>query len=251
MRNWWVELLDLVLPRSCAGCGRLDVEICDSCRARLWLPARRVDPPVAPGGRERAGGARPVGVWAGPDYAGAVARVILAWKDRGRPWLGRELSPVLAGAVRAGLDEAEDLGLVSRGSDVVALVGVPSSRRAIRRRGQDMVTALARGAAADLARHGWTVRTEPALRRRRHIRDQAGLAARARARNVAGAFAVRRRATWLVGQPVVLVDDVVTTGASLAEAARALREAGAQLVAICAVCATPARHGLSVRRRVD
>ncbi|WP_225991356.1 ComF family protein [Actinomadura montaniterrae] len=79
------------------------------------------------------------------------------------------------------------------------------------------------------------------LRQCRRVADQAGLGARARRDNLSGALEAVGRAA-LAGRRVVLVDDVITTGASLAEAARALRAAGADVVAAATVAATPLRR---------
>jgi len=102
---------------------------------------------------------------------------------------------------------------------------VPLHPRRRRERGFNQAELLARALAARLTRE-----CEPAaLVRRRETRPQAGLTAAARRRNVAGAFAVRRQAR-VAGRLVVLVDDVVTTGATVAACAHALRAAGAREV---------------------
>jgi predicted amidophosphoribosyltransferase len=85
------------------------------------------------------------------------------------------------------------------------------------------------------------VRVVSALRVRRSLQDQAGLGIEQRRRNVAGAFAVRAGVS-VAGRCCVVVDDVVTTGASSAEAVRALQQAGATVLAVAAVCATPRRR---------
>ncbi|WP_274704671.1 phosphoribosyltransferase family protein, partial [Actinomadura geliboluensis] len=77
-----------------------------------------------------------------------------------------------------------------------------------------------------------------ALRQRGRVADQAGLTARQRAANLQGAVEAR---ACVAGRRVVLVDDVVTTGSSLAEAARALRAAGAEVTGTATIAATP-RH---------
>jgi predicted amidophosphoribosyltransferase len=89
------------------------------------------------------------------------------------------------------------------------------------------------------------VRVVRALRQRRRVSDQAGLGARGRAANVAGAFAVRRPLLGglRAGARVVVVDDVVTTGASAAEAVRVLRAHGAVVLGVSAIAWTPLRGG--------
>lgn len=119
------------------------------------------------------------------------------------------------------------------------LVPVPSARAAVRRRGDDPALRLARAAANAVARHGVPARCLPVLAHRRRVADQAGLTAADRLANLRGALAARRD---LPNARLIVVDDVVTTGATLAEAARALRLAGAEVLAAAVVAATP-RHG--------
>ncbi|WP_439900805.1 ComF family protein [Streptomyces somaliensis] len=86
---------------------------------------------------------------------------------------------------------------------------------------------MASAAAGELRRTGVAARVAPVLRQGRAVADQAGLDARERRENLAGALEVVPGGIRLLrGVRVVLVDDVMTTGASLAEAARALYEAG-------------------------
>jgi ComF family protein len=113
-----------------------------------------------------------------------------------------------------------------------ALVPVPLHRARVRRRGFAPAAVLARALARE--------RRVPALAALRRVRDtpsQTGLDAAGRRRNVAGAFAASRA---LPGPTLWLVDDVVTTGATLGEAARALRAAGAARVAAVCLARTPA-----------
>jgi predicted amidophosphoribosyltransferase len=109
---------------------------------------------------------------------------------------------------------------------------VPSARRAVRERGHDHARRLAAVAARSAG-----LRSRPLLVQARRTADQSGLDVAQRAANLQGALRARAR---LDGLPVVVVDDVVTSGATLAEATRALREAGAD-VRGCAVVAATAR----------
>jgi predicted amidophosphoribosyltransferase len=167
--------------------------------------------------------------------------VILAYKERGRT----ALRPALAACLEATLIAA--LGS-SRGP--LILVPVPSSPKAVRRRGHDPVGRLAALAARRLRSRGCPVVCAPVLRHGRHVRDQAGLSASERAGNLAGAFEVAAPGSWRVAassasrrhlraRPVaVLVDDIVTTGATLAEAAGALRAEGVTVPLAVALAAT-------------
>ncbi|MEV5882000.1 ComF family protein [Streptomyces sp. NPDC052020] len=113
----------------------------------------------------------------------------------------------------------------AQGARAVLLVPVPSTRRAVRARGHDPARRIALAAAGELRRSGTPARMLGALRHRRAVADQSGLGSRQRRDNLAGALAVVPGAARLLrgAAAVVLVDDVMTTGASLAEAARAVR----------------------------
>ncbi|MDQ0748874.1 putative amidophosphoribosyltransferase [Streptomyces africanus] len=227
MRGWWQDLTDLVLPAECGGCGRPRTVLCPKCRAVLsGVAARRVRPVPEPPGL-------PV-VHAAARYADEVRATLLAHKERGALALAGPLGVALAGAVRAGLRTAWGgswagaEGAWSRAAGApVLLVPVPSGRRAVRARGHDPARRIALAAAGELRRSGVPARVLGVLRQRRAVADQSELNSRQRLDNLAGALAVvPGGARLLSGGPVVLVDDVMTTGASLAEAARAVRAAG-------------------------
>ncbi|MEU5795249.1 ComF family protein [Streptomyces sp. NPDC047813] len=220
MRGWWRDLTDLVLPTDCAGCGAPRTTLCARCRTALAGSApRRVRPRPEPAGLPA--------VYASAPYAEAVRALLLAHKERGALTLTGALGAALAGAVRAGLDASAGTGT----SGTVVLVPVPSARWAVRARGHDPVWRMALAAAGELRRTGTPARVAAVLRQRRPVADQAGLDARRRLANLAGALEVTAGGDRLLaGGRVVLVDDLVTTGASLAEAARALRIGGSRAV---------------------
>ncbi|MFD8634835.1 ComF family protein [Streptomyces sp. NPDC059533] len=221
MRGWWQELAGLVLPDDCAGCGAARVLLCARCREALsGAGAGLVRPSPAPEGL-------PV-VHAAAVYEGPVRAVLLAHKERGALPLAGALGRALAAAVLAGgAGPGAGSGEASGEEGELVLVPVPSARRRVRARGQDPARRIALAAAGRLRRAGVPARVAPVLRLRRSVADQAGLGAGQRRENLAGALEVRRDGVRAVaGAAVVLVDDLVTTGATLAEAARALRAAG-------------------------
>ncbi|MEU8715207.1 phosphoribosyltransferase family protein [Streptomyces sp. NPDC048663] len=208
MRGWWQDLTDLVLPAECGGCGKPRTVLCPECRAALsGAVPRRVRPVPEPRGLPA--------VYAAGAYADEVRAALLAHKERGALALAGALGAALAGAVRAGRP----------GIGPPLLVPVPSAPWAVRARGHDPVRRIALAAAAELRRTGVPARVVPVLRQRRAVADQSGLNSRQRLANIEGALeVVTGGARLLAGGRVVLVDDLVTTGATLAEAARAVRE---------------------------
>jgi predicted amidophosphoribosyltransferase len=223
-------LLDLVLPSICAACGAHGPAACADCRQPLTAVAQLSWPRPAPAGLP------PPYVVA--SYAGSTRRLLVAFKEEGATALRAPLGAALASSVRE--------AIARHGSDggPIWLVPAPSTRASVQARGDDVVTRLSRVAAADARRAGHQVRVLPALRHARAVRDSAGLSAAERGANLAEALRVRTLAVEPLRRGrVVLTDDLVTTGATLAEAARAVRAVGGIVVAAAAVAAT--------RRRID
>lgn len=207
--------------------------LCPECRAALTgaVPSRVRPEPEPPG--------LPV-VHAAAPYEDEVRAVLLAHKERGALMLAGPLGAALAGAVRAGLTAGDGSGRGAvrltpggRGGPVgaggsgtpVSLVPVPSAPWAVRARGHDPARRIALAAAGELRRTGTPARVVAVLRQRRAVADQSGLNSRQRLDNLAGALEVPAGGARLLagGGRVVLVDDLMTTGASLTEAARALK----------------------------
>lgn len=219
------ELAGLVLPGGCSGCGITGVrgELCAECGGVLARAVpRRVWPSPIPRGLPR--------VYASLPYEDEVRALLLAHKERGALGLAGPLGRLLASAVR----EVWRTGRPSRVPDSAGrradagqlrIVPVPSARSAVARRGHDPVRRIARAAAGELRRAGIPAQVITALRQRRTVADQARLTARERALNLSGALELAPGAERLLGGgATVLVDDLMTTGASLAEAARAVTE---------------------------
>lgn len=144
-----------------------------------------------------------------------------------------DLAPVLATSLAQAVTLALDL---APGTRPHAVWPVPLSETRLRQRGYNQAWELARRVARHLdlpAQARGLVRTRSTLPQSELSRDE-------RLRNVAGAFAVRPRGADLTGQRLALVDDVMTTGATLGAAAQALREAGALEVQLWVVARTPA-----------
>jgi ComF family protein len=212
--------LDIAFPAACSGCGREGAPLCDACLpaldARLMLP-----------------GGTPIGLpaelpapllqleWCAP-FAGPVRSALHDLKYAGE----RRLAEPLGAAI------ARRWARVGAGAGIVVPVPVHAERE--RRRGYDQAALIAAAAARHLG-----LPLAHALERGRATIAQFELGRDERADNVAGAFRLRASdelpGQAIAGRWVLLVDDVVTTGATLAACARTLEEAGARGVSAITV----------------
>jgi ComF family protein len=201
----------VLVPVDCAGCGRPDRAVCRSCRAAVFPD---------PVHRSLADGTPAV---AALDYSGVLRAMVLDYKEGNRTDVAR----VLAGPLRAAVAAARELP----GAAGAELTPVPTSAGAYRRRGYDPVRLLLRRA---------RLPSSSVLKRTRARMSQKALGASERHRNVAGTMRARRP---LTGRTFVLVDDVLTTGATLEECGRAIRAAGGMVVGAAALASAQLRSG--------
>ena len=236
----WDVAADLLLGSECAACGRPGRVLCLSCRAALPRSGAAAWPTPTP-----AGLATP---FAAAAYDGSLRALVNAHKERRAFALARPLGQVLAAVVADLLREVLPGSLDGTAALAVRLVPVPSRRATVRSRGHDPLLRVTRHAAARLRGQGVPAAVGRLLRPARAVRDQAGLDAADRAVNLAGSL----RAAHPAGAcraPVVVVDDVLTTGSTAREAQRALEHAGFSVVGVATVAATRRRSGPDQGRR--
>lgn len=204
------EALALLFPVACAGCAIQGAELCRPCRIRSEPRPRLLE----------LEGVSPLVI--AHEFSGPIAGIIRAVKQHGRT----RLIPQLASSASASLSYG--LRYLRRGEQTrpLVLIPIPSSRRSRRQRGFILNERLLRGIG---------LRGDKRLRLIRQTHDQRSLGRRDRARNLAGAM---RADESLAGREVILFDDVVTTGATLREARRAVTAAGGVVVLFIAVAAT-------------
>lgn len=234
---WWRDaVVDLVAGGRCVGCARPGRLLCRSCAAGLPGTAR---PAVV---HPRPAGLGPV--WSAALHEGAARAMVVGLKERAQLGLRAPLASLLSGAVAAAA-AAEAPAY----DGPLLLCPVPPRPGSVRRRGHDPTGAVVALAARRLRREGRDARRVDLLVSAGTDADQGDLGALGRSVNVRGSLrcpAERLRAVvrrhprgW-----VVVCDDVVTTGATLLDARRALEAVGVPVLAAATVTSTPRRGHL-------
>ncbi|MCX6448157.1 MAG: hypothetical protein NTV18_03315 [Actinobacteria bacterium] len=200
------SLAELIFPSRCIGCSQLGVSICSTCRkswhSHIYHRNIKVLDKSYP-------------VISAIEYSPIASRVLLRAKEANQEAADQLLVSALSHSLRYFL---KNFGFGD-------LVPIPSRRSATRKRGRDFMQEISGSVAKNES-----IKSLQILQHQRAVRDQSQLNSQQRSRNIAGAFSTsfnlaEVRDSGNIG-PLIIVDDLVTTGATLAEAIRALRTAG-------------------------
>jgi predicted amidophosphoribosyltransferase len=211
-------LTEIIFPSRCLGCRRLGIKICSQCRAfwhphiyRTLITTERNSFPV----------------YSAIEYSSVARRVLVSSKESGLFDADQLILQALM----------HSLSYLYGEIGIADLVPVPSRKSATRRRGRNFLLTHT----LELSKNP-RVLTRPLLHHTRRVKDQTSLNAKQRQINLSGSF----DCITMAGSahiPVIIVDDVVTTGATLREAGRALHAGGFTVLgAITACVAKPLRY---------
>jgi len=215
LRNFTNDCLDVVLSRACVHCDLPGSIVCDSCARLIPSSAEQREFHHE--------------LWFGAPYETTVREMINAHKDHGARVLTADLGLLLARAVWSAV-------VASSHARPVVLVPIPAHRSSLRKRGRNTVIELANWAARDVSKRGMACEVQSLLVREIETHRNAGRTIRER-RDIAGTFGVRSRER--LPARVIVIDDIVTTGATVNEGVRALLHAGVGVDAIACVASTP------------
>lgn len=214
------SLAELIFPSRCIGCSQLGISICSICR-KNWHPH------IYKRGLKVLGNDYPV--ISSIEYSPIASRVLMKSKESNHIAADQLLLKAIAHSLQ--------YFLKNYGSG--DLVAIPSRISATRKRGRNFMQEITRSV-ANLE----SLEYQEILHHKRAVRDQSQLNSQQRFSNVAGAFSAKTNLAAAAGrgntEPLIIVDDLVTTGATLAEAIRALRTAGFTVIgAVTGAVANP------------
>jgi predicted amidophosphoribosyltransferase len=199
----------LLFPTRCFGCRELGYSICSQCQ-KLWNPHLYRTKVLN------------LTVYSAIPYSPVAKNISLAAKEHSI----KSADQLVLDALRASLHE------LFQNNSSCALVPIPSGRSSNRRRGRDFINELATTVAKDFG-----VAVLPLLEHHRNIRDQSKLNISGRRENLAMALSIRPEFGGnYLGESVVILDDLVTTGATINEANRALTRGGFKVQAAATAC---------------
>lgn len=203
MRKSLYPFLDLIYPKRCPGCHKPAVSICQSCKI-FWEK-----PPISI--KLNKNSVSVLSVFSVAQYRNEVRAILLAYKEDGEREAGKVLTEALLQARR---------GIINH--SVCTFVPIPSNPKSVRRRGRDFMLDLCNQVAIQSGDKVLSI-----MKVKRDVQDQSKLNERERSQNLVGAFdCTPKNLKLLVKFPIILVDDLLTTGATLREAQRALRQRG-------------------------
>ena len=205
--NSLASLKELIFPVRCLGCNQLGISICSQCR-KFWHP--RII-------KSWSHSKEKFPIYSSIPYSPIAGKVLLSAKENNLQLADNLLISALLHSLRGAQSQ----------NQIEFLVPVPSRKSVARKRGRQFISTLSRSI-GDVE----NLPTEEILTHTRRVRDQSNLDAKDRAINLDGALISLR---FLSGK-AVLIDDLVTTGATLHEAARALRATGITVAAAVTAC---------------
>jgi len=210
---------ELLFPQRCISCKSLGRVLCSDCQPE-WKFEKHLQILKDQNGNR-------LSVFSSADYSDVTRSIILSSKESSIKDADRLIMQALNFSLTNFL----------QCSSATLLVPIPSRGQATRLRGRDFLAVITQGVASE-----FNLDSASLLRHSRKVRDQSGLSLGARRNNLAGAFVLESRREQPIRAEVLLIDDLVTTGATLLEAARALRYAGFQVKgAVTAAVAQPLR----------
>ncbi|RRD61120.1 ComF family protein [Leucobacter sp. OH1287] len=230
LRRWATTLLQqlitLLFPSRCCGCGRVNELLCAGCRAFIAEEQQQLPECISvPLGVSPSGEPESLTVWTLLHYDGALKALIVSLKHRDMPGFAKLLRPGVRALINHTVSELAGQGVDPRN---IVLVPIPSRRSRVRQRGYHHLRLLLRVAGVR------DQRVCEALAATGARTGQVGLGQQARQLN-ALRIRVGRRAREIRGRQIVLFDDICTSGATLRGAALCLSAAGYQVAAAAAL----------------